>query len=112
MQTIVFKLTKLKARRVIKEAMSVAKSIIVDELDCNKSFRRVPTKKTPEEILKLAFDNKCEFIRWHFVVRPNRADNRTDIGCSVGLLKTYFLWIDVPLEKAMEIANKYKLKVL
>lgn len=110
-----FKLPRFKAEKVIREAMSIAKSIKADQLDCNVSFARQDTNKTPEEVLKMGLKDKNTF--WTFIVRykDGYLPSRSDIGLSVkpvGSEITYFLWIDVDVNKAYDLAMKYKLKQL
>lgn len=109
-----FKLPRSKAERVIREAMSMAKWIKTDQLDCNVSVARQDTDKTPEEVLKMGLKDKNTL--WHFVIRY-RIENipaRTDIGLSTGIGTgiTYFLWTDVDVAKAYDLAMKYKLKII
>jgi hypothetical protein len=105
-----FKLPKYKAERVIREAMSISKWIKTDQLDCKISFRRQNTDKTPEEVLTMGLKDK--FTLWHYVIRYQYENipARTDIGLSTGIEITYFLWIDVDVDKAYDLAMKYKLK--
>ena len=108
-----FKLPKSKAEKVIREAMSIAKWIKTDQLDCNISFARQDTNKTPDEVLKMGLKDKNTF--WNFIIRESKdwIDASSDIGLSVkpvGLEIEYFLWIDVDVDKAYDLAMKYKLK--
>jgi hypothetical protein len=114
MPDIFFQLPKSKANKVIQEAMDMAKSISVDELDCTKSYARQPTLKTADEIFDMAKQDACSF--WYFCIRYSLTNEnkslKTDIGLSTGMKIVYFLWIDVDVEKAYKLAKKYKLKRL
>ena len=113
MPDVFFKLPRSKAKKVIREAMDISKSIRVDELDCSKSLTRQSTSKTVSEILEMGFKDKDTM--WHFCIRYHPYSDEpksTDIGLSTGLWVTYFLWIDVDVNKAFQLANKYKLKLL
>jgi hypothetical protein len=108
-----FKLPKSKAEKVIREAMSIAKWIKADQLDCNVSFARKDTDKTPEEVLKMGLKDKNTF--WNFIIRYKDGclPSRSDIGLSVrpvGSEIEYFLWIDVDVDKAYDLVMKHKLK--
>ena len=108
-----FRLPRSKAEKVIREAMSISKWIKADELDCNVSFARKDTDKTPEEVLKMGLKDKNTF--WNFIIRDSKdwIEANSDIGLSVRPVKletTYFLWIDVDVDKAYDLAMKYKLK--
>jgi hypothetical protein len=109
MSDVFFKLPRLKAKKVIKEAISIAKSVTADELDCNKSFYRETTSKSIDEIFQMGLKNKNTM--WHFCIRYY-PEKRTDIGLSTGSGVTYFLWINMDVDKAYKLAEKYKLKPL
>jgi hypothetical protein len=112
MPNLFFKLTKDKAETVIREAMTMAKWIKTDELNCELSFSRQNTTKTPDEVLVMGL--KDELTMWHFVIRyeDRNIPSMTDIGLSTGLGITYFLWIDVDADAAYDLAKKYKLKMI
>lgn len=111
MDNIFFKLPRSKAKKVIDEAIRLKKSIIIDELNCDISCRRRPTKKTIEEILKIGFDDSN--TQWHFIIRKSHytIDTTTDIGLTTnnGAI-TYFLWIDMDRMDAYNLAKRYTLK--
>jgi len=108
-----FKLPKSKAEKVLGEALKIATTITVDQLDCIKSFCRTPTIKTTDEILKMGVESP----NTHYVFIINGYNNSinesmTDIGLSVSAKDniTYFLWINVDRELAYGLVKKYKLK--
>jgi len=111
MNDIFYKLPRSKAKVVIQEAMSISDSIVVDELNCSKSFRRVPTSKTPLEIFSMGLEQ--ENTMWNFIIRKSYCGS-TDIGLSTMPLDgvSYFLWIRMSHEKAIDLANKHELKLL
>ena len=112
MNDLFFIVPKKKAKKVMEEAISLANSVKTDELDCNISFARKSTDKTSLEVLRMGLKN--DNTLWIFVIRknPEYYPPHTDIGCRTGRDPEYFLWIDMDIDKAMEIVKKYKLKQL
>lgn len=114
MPDVFFKIPKSKAKKVIQDALDIAKDVRVEELNCQKSFRRVPTKKSVSEVFRMGLNNSNTL--WHFCIRYWESDitiNSTDIGLSTGPSGiTYFLWIDVERDKAYDLARKHKLKLI
>ena len=108
-----FRLPLSKAVRVVKEAMKIAEPeyVTADELDCEKSFRRQPTDKTPKEVFEMA-SRKGTSTAWNFIIRDDHPFPVVDIGCCTGVGVVYFLWIHIPVDKALELARKHKLKEL
>lgn len=106
-----YKIPKNKAEVILREAISIAKSIRVDQLDCNVSWCREDTNKTIEEVLQVGLKDKNTF--YNFIIRhpTDNLPGRTDIGLSteVGTGITYFLWINVNIDKAYKLVKKYKL---
>jgi hypothetical protein len=114
MPDVFFKIPRSKAKKVIQEALDMAKYVRVEELNCKESFRRRPTKKSVAEVFQMGLDNSNTL--WHFCIRyweSNIINISTDIGLSTGPSGiTYFLWIDVEHDKAYKLAEKYKLKLI
>lgn len=110
MESEFYIIPKNKAKAIFEEAISLAKCVRVDQLDCSVSCARQNTDKTIQEVLQLGLKDKRTF--YNFVIRAPQ-DNfpaRTDIGLSTGGPISYFLWIDINIDKAREMINKYKLK--
>lgn len=114
MNDIFFKLPRNKAEKVIHEAIALSKSIIVDELDCSKSFRRQPTTKSVAEVFLMGVRNKDTM--WNFIIRNRKWNDliSTDIGFSTMPIHgvSYFLWINLEIDAAYKLAEKHKLKRL
>ena len=111
MNDIFFKLPRSKAEKVIREAINISKSVVVDELDCAKSWCRQPTTKTTEEVFTMGIENKDTM--WHFIIRHwSNSNPSTDIGLSTMPIYgvSYFLWINLEIDAAYKLAEKYKLK--
>jgi len=105
---VFFKLPHDKAEVVLKEAILLSTNIINEVLDCKISFQRQPTNKPTNEILEDGLAH--EYTIYFFVIRSR--ENRTDIGLSTFGQPTYFLWINMDIPKAYNLAKKYKLKSL
>jgi hypothetical protein len=111
MSDLFFKLPRTKAKKVISEAMKLSNSVYVEELDCRKSFSRVPTILTATEIFSKGLKEKNTL--WHYVIRSRNFGPETDIGLSTMPTNndpTYFLWINMDTKMAFDLAKKYKLK--
>lgn len=101
---IFYKLPR-KADKIIKDCVLSADAIILDELDCTKSPRRVKTNKTLEEILSLskpyykfiyrAYENQYQFV----------VEARENHVC-------YFAWINLSPAQGDIIVDRYKLNPL
>ena len=57
----------MKRKALINDAMSIGTNIRVDELDCSKSFARVSSEKTPQEVLEIVLKQKNTY--WNFIHR-------------------------------------------
>jgi len=78
-----FKIPPAKAKKVLGEAISLSKKVLVDQLDCRVSFCRQPTDKTVEEILNMGLNEKP--THYHFIYRPKLSemfDEHFDVGLS------------------------------
>jgi hypothetical protein len=102
------------AESVIRDAMAVASLIHTDQLDISVSWRREPTKKTPEEVLQLGLKSKDPF--WVFIFRHIPREY-VDVGVVATVRDKdkhvdYFLWVEISHESAHNLVSKYKLKSL
>lgn len=102
--------------KFLKDCISKSYKVKADELDCNVSWARKPTKLSVKDILKISA-NKDNFSHYTFIVRRIvfgkekpyiEAGIRTGIPGSVD----YFLWIYIKLEKLDYFIKKYKLERL
>lgn len=93
----------------MRDAMSVSRALFVDELNCRKSFSRVATKKSVEEVLQMGLHGKDTL--WHFIPREWPTEHY-ELGCSTMLIgdTDYFLWIHISNDDADLIVKKYKLQ--
>lgn len=109
-----FKLTKELAFKLLPEAISLSKSIMVDELDCSKSVLRQPTIKTIEEVIQII--NSQKYCHSTFIFRPGRFEINGGDGYFELVISTfcqqpeYFLWIQLDFTDGWELAQKYKLE--
>ena len=111
MKTIAFVVPPSKAKLIMEDAMAIADSIVVDQLDCSVSLMRQSTNHSPVEILSMALLNRGNTM-WHFIIRESDAERYADIGCITGNRPEYFLWIRLDIDLALALAEKYKLKLL
>ena len=101
-------------KKIILEALSVAKHVCVDELDCSKSCARQKTDKSVDDIVKL-MDDKSIDKHFNFIYRdqsfmPDMPDY-WDVGFSTMCHRPeYFLWIVLDRETGLTLAKKHKLK--
>lgn len=103
------------AEAVIRDSMAVASVVRTDQLDCNVSWARQPTDKTPEQVIRLGVKGKNTL--WNFIWRTYPVEY-----VDVGLVTTvhvpskrasidYFLWLELSPENAQDIISKYKLQL-
>ena len=84
-----------------------------EELDCSKSFARVPTKKTFDEIVNIS--RKSSFRHFVFILRLEgfgKAKHiETGLRCSSkeGNID-YFIFLELDWKHLKEFTGKYKLK--
>jgi len=122
MKTLQYKIPPEHAKVILSDAMECARRIFVDELDCSKSFRRVPSDKTPQEILDMGLnDSKTKyhcilrdlsFLPQEFKDNDGRNPNRNywDVGLStIGMTPEYFLWIELEEYVGYEFVKARKL---
>lgn len=104
-----------KSKKLKKELLNKSilladvNKIYVEELDCDISFRRTPTSKPKEEILKLALENKS--THYFFIKRNFGVECFFEIGAGVNFEgKEYFIFIYLTEETGKFLIKKYKLK--
>lgn len=102
-------------REFIANCIAQSYLVLRDELDCRKSWCRVPTEKTTVEILDLT-DNKGNLVIWTFIVRDRSFMDETyiDAGLRVGSPEgvDYFLWVRINTEKLDYFVDKYNLETV
>lgn len=91
---------------LIKRGLEISNDVVVDLLDCSKSWRREPIDVPPEEILKKDGE---KYIRFYF--RTHGQENRKyEISYSVFKdSKEYFIWIYLKDEDFSKIMSEFKL---
>lgn len=117
---------KKQAEVILREALLLCRRHFVDELDCKKSFIRVKSELTFDEVLEIAF--KCDKVLFNFIHRdmsflpqeyldddgknPNR--NYWDVGLSTissnEYGKDFFIFIELEEDVGFELIKKYNLK--
>jgi hypothetical protein len=112
-----YKLTPSVAKKLLPEAINVAESVKVDQLDCSVSWRRQPTDKTIEEVLALGLSNPDTI--YSFIYRdqsflpqeyPENCDY-WDVGFRTDTPQAeYFLWIRLHIKSGEELVKKYDLE--
>ncbi len=111
-----------KADSVFRDAMKLARAIYIDELDCSKSFSRISSNKTYDEIMEIA--EKYHSL-YHFIYRdmsflPQEFEDANglnlnrdywDVGfTTISSKPDYFLFIELEIEDGFDLIKKYKLK--
>jgi len=100
--------------KFLKDCISKAFRVKVDELDCKISFRRMPTKKSADDIIKMAKENEKAGHCFHvFIIRNYVFGKEPYIEAGVStnkpLEKEYFIFIYIKLDKLDYFVKKYKL---
>lgn len=103
-------------KKVLDEAIKLARTIRVDELDCRKSFHRVATNESIEWVIKGCLSNKQ--THWTLIYRDmseyTRESSYWDFGASFmhenGV--SYFLWIELTPINGGKLVEKFKLENL
>jgi len=106
------------AKKLLPDAIKLARMVRVDELDCSVSFKRQKSNKTVDEMLTLCLDKSIKVL-WHFIYRDQSflpqeyLENRDywDVGFSTLTTgPSYFLWIELEVKDGYDLVKKYKLK--
>ena len=105
-----YKFTRKIARKLLEESILLSDNVLVDELDCSKSFHRTATSLSVKEVLDIGLKDKNTF--YSFIHRPAHGsqEEHFEIGLSTMLMKPdYFLWIRASIEDGLKLIKKYKL---
>lgn len=106
-----FYIQRHQAKAVLEAALAVALRIHCDELDCSKSFRRVKTSKTAQEIIAIALETQDSMF--FFIGRPPLGNEPAyfDIGLrtSGNDGNEYFIFAAVEPLQAFNLARDFKL---
>jgi len=107
-----YDIPKNKRKSVIEDALEVSFLTETDELDCNKSFSRYSSNKTPQEVLELCLSKSAHFV---FILKDEREQfgekDYFDVGCStLTASPDYFLFISLSIEDGNKLIKKHDLK--
>lgn len=104
---------KNTVRRILSEAMEFSDRCWCDELDCKRSWCRIPSSKTPNEIIDLTLDGPAQFTCIFRKRYPEGSDDFYEFTASTMNITEpdYFLWIQVKPEYAEKIIQRYGLKI-
>jgi hypothetical protein len=113
------KLNTEQKRAFFLEAHRLAKSVIVDQLNCSASFLRQPTSKSFNEILEIALHDESDKY-WSCILR-NRSYLTVpieyfDIGVRTSMKHTgfeteYFIWLDLSTHNGYDLISRYQLEL-
>lgn len=93
------------------DCRAVATRFWVDELDCSKSWTRIRTDRTYDEILTKCLNGKAHWTIFHHMY-PLINDEAPYFQISVSTLcrdVDYFIWIEVSEADFEPIRNKYNI---
>ena len=113
-KTYNFPKDKQEKLKLINECKELSYKFNLDELDCSKSFARVRTNKSYEEILEMINDRK--FVHWYFGAKTDFIEHKNYID--VGLCVTdfdgvdYFIFLYLETKHLDDLIKKYNLKLL
>lgn len=118
-----YKIPRAQATKILARAIAVSKDVKADQLDCSKSFSRIPTRLSVKSVLKAGLESSNTLF--HFIYRDQSflpqefldADggklNRDywDVGLSTsGHSPELFLWIRLEVEDGLVIVEEFNLQ--
>jgi len=95
-----------KREALMRRGMELADHVYIDKLDVNCGVARVPTSKTPEEVLQICLELGDD-AHWVMIERDMKFVNQHgywDLGAStMANHPDYFLWIrlNIPVGEAL-----------
>jgi len=98
-------------RAFLEDCVSKSYKTRCDELDCSKSFSRVNTEKTLNEILGMISESRfvhCVFIIRNPIFKYEKQDIEAGLRLTNGI--DYFIWINIEINHLDYFTNKYELK--
>lgn len=100
-------------RELFTEAIEYADRCWIDMLDCKRSWRRMPSDKSIEEILDMCEKGTPFLTCIYRVGRPEGADDFYEFSASTMNVNEpdYYLWVLVKPEYARKLIIKYDLKM-
>lgn len=99
-------------RELFTEAIEISDRCWIDMLDCKRSWRRMPSDKSIEEIMDMCEQGKPFLTCIYRVGRPEGADDFYEFSASTMNVNEpdYYLWVLVKPEYARKLITKYGLK--
>ena len=101
-------------REFLEDCIRQSYKIKCDELDCYKSFHRIKTDKSTDEILDIT--NKSGYNHWVFIIRDRDfITGKRYIEAGVTTIENridYFIWAYINLEKLDYFVDKYDLETI
>ena len=109
-----YSIPRRRAEEILKEAMSVSESVLVDMLDCSSFLARKPTNKTVDEVFQIGLEDRA--TAYHFIYREGEILGGSayfDVGLStMGHQPAHFLWIRLSVDAGLRLIKKFKLRKL
>jgi hypothetical protein len=106
---------KNKSLELLKEAKELCSEIHLDQLDCSKSFFRVKTEKSFDDIVEIA--KKSSFYHFTFIYRKSdcqfimNGQDYIETGISViNDCVDYFIWVNLETKHLDYFVQKYGLE--
>ena len=102
--------------KFLKDCISKSYKVLLDELDCNVSFARKPTKASVDDIFTVT-KTKGSHSYYVFIIRrmvygKEKPYIEAGVRTVVPFEKDYFIWIHIKVDKLDYFIKKYKLKIL
>lgn len=101
-----------KLRELFTESRELSHEVFIDEKDA--TYKRIPSKKSFEEVMKL-LDKQCHVVfAERNIVFGDAKPYLEVVFCTMAMEVPgdYFLWLHLSLEHLEYLTQKYNLKVL
>lgn len=111
MRTIQIEIPSENIEKFLSKSISSSYEVKVDQLDCSKSFHRVPTDKSVEEVLNILLNTESHYVMIYRSMEFFGEDDYWDVGGSTMTSNPeYFLWIRLKPEVGYDIIKEFNLK--
>lgn len=107
-----YKIDREKATVILKDAAALSNNVQVDQLDCSKSWARIKTDKTLDEILDIGLKDHRTLYNFIYRYPVGIEEEYFDVGLSTMASPSYFIWIKLDIKNGIKLINKYKLEPL
>lgn len=98
---------KKHTEEVLRAFLEICDSAWTDELDCTKSFRRIPSEKSVEEVLCMIVKGESHRAIILRDVSLSKEGKYWDVGGSTMTGNPdYFLWIKVSFDKGEQLIER------